>query len=204
VPTITSPVKFTGRTYIGPLILDFTDGKAVAGDAALNDGIRRYLAEQGYGIDADARPPAEAPAPPDPRDRADATQINRLRDAAVDPKPEDFLPPVNAGAENPHGPQVVAPGIHAAPGKPIHPGPVGRGGTGDEPTVVPDPDAQGANESTLAQASLVDQVPAGDAVQAAAARADQVNADQPGASAGGKKPTRRAAKTPSPAPDQSS
>jgi hypothetical protein len=43
-----------------------------------------------------------------------------LRDAAVDPKPEDFLPPTNAGQEDPHGPLVVAPEIHAAEGvKPV-------------------------------------------------------------------------------------
>jgi hypothetical protein len=31
-----------------------------------------------------------------------------IRDAAVDPRPEDFLPPTNAGQANPHGPEVVA------------------------------------------------------------------------------------------------
>jgi hypothetical protein len=31
-----------------------------------------------------------------------------LRDAAVDPKPEDFLPPTYAGQANPHGPHVVS------------------------------------------------------------------------------------------------
>ncbi|MEK8108663.1 hypothetical protein NKG94_34515 [Micromonospora sp. M12] len=51
----------------------------------------------------------------------------RLRDAAVDPREGDFLPPVNAGKANPHGPEVVAPGIHAVSGPgPIVPGPVGR------------------------------------------------------------------------------
>lgn len=35
-----------------------------------------------------------------------------LRDAAVDPRPEDLLPPINAGVPgplgDPHGPHVVA------------------------------------------------------------------------------------------------
>lgn len=29
-----------------------------------------------------------------------------LHDAAVDPRPGDFLPPINAGLEDPHGPLV--------------------------------------------------------------------------------------------------
>ncbi len=32
----------------------------------------------------------------------------KLRDAAVDPRPTDLLPPSNAGQANPHGPAVVA------------------------------------------------------------------------------------------------
>lgn len=31
-----------------------------------------------------------------------------LRDAAVDPRPGDFLVPTNAGLADPHGPRVVA------------------------------------------------------------------------------------------------
>lgn len=38
-----------------------------------------------------------------------------LRDGAVDPLPNDYLGPSNAGAEgelgNPHGPHVVSPGL---------------------------------------------------------------------------------------------
>ena len=41
-----------------------------------------------------------------------------LRDAAVDPRPSDFLAPTNAGkpgpAGNPHGPNVVSPEIGTA------------------------------------------------------------------------------------------
>lgn len=43
-----------------------------------------------------------------------------LRDAAVDPRPGDFLPPTNAGVPgplgNPHSRHVVAPEIEAAEG----------------------------------------------------------------------------------------
>jgi hypothetical protein len=31
-----------------------------------------------------------------------------IRDAAVDPRPGDYLAPVNAGKANPHGPAVVS------------------------------------------------------------------------------------------------
>jgi hypothetical protein len=31
-----------------------------------------------------------------------------IRDAAVDPRPGDHLPPVNAGVADPHGPEVVS------------------------------------------------------------------------------------------------
>lgn len=62
----------------------------------------------------------------DPRDIAEPTQVGTpLRDAAVDPRPSDFLPPTNAGEANPHGPEVVAPGLHADEHvRPIRPGEV--------------------------------------------------------------------------------
>ncbi|WP_313816352.1 hypothetical protein [Citricoccus sp.] len=52
-----------------------------------------------------------------------------LRDAAVDPRPTDFLPPTNAGLEgevgNPHGPNVISPEIHGSQGvRPVRPGDV--------------------------------------------------------------------------------
>jgi hypothetical protein len=34
----------------------------------------------------------------------------------VDPRPEDYLAPTNAGKANPHGPDVVSPEIHASEG----------------------------------------------------------------------------------------
>lgn len=52
----------------------------------------------------------------DPRDVVDEHVGTRLRDAAVDPRPGDFLAPSNAGEPgalgNPHGPSVVSPGLH--------------------------------------------------------------------------------------------
>ena len=73
-----------------------------------------------------------------------------LRDAAVDPKPWDFLPPTNAGEADPHGPLVVAPGLHGVGPKPI------RGGE----VFVGEPKKQGAAETALAEAVLVEGQPA--------------------------------------------
>lgn len=54
------------------------------------------------------------------------TTTGELRDAAVDPRPADHLPPTNAGKADPHGPEVVSPEIHASEGtRPVLPGPVG-------------------------------------------------------------------------------
>lgn len=54
----------------------------------------------------------------DPRTVTDEQIGTRLRDAAVDPRPTDFLPPTNAGVAgelgNPHGPTVVSPEIHGS------------------------------------------------------------------------------------------
>ena len=86
-------------------------------------------------------------APMDARDAAEPILVGSpLRDAAVDPKPWDFLPPTNAGEADPHGPLVVAPGIHGDGPKGIRPGDV----------LVHDTDAQAAAETALAQAVLVE------------------------------------------------
>lgn len=97
----------------------------------------------------------------DPRNIENPTLVGTpLRDAAVDPEPGDFLPPVNAGLEgeegNPHGPNVYAPGIHGEQGiRPVRPGAVAadgatqsteesqhatqwQGGTDPEPDPVPE------------------------------------------------------------------
>lgn len=63
--------------------------------------------------------------PVDSRNLTTVTHGTPLRDAAVDPKDTDFLPPVNAGTADPHGPEVYAPGIHALQDlRPVRPGPV--------------------------------------------------------------------------------
>ena len=169
---ITAPVKgFNGTTYIGPLILDFKDGVAEL-EGEIEGGIRSYLEYNGYGIGS-KRPaaPEKTPAPPDPRDHTVEQFGSELRDAAVDPQPEDFLPPINAGKPgelgNPHGPTVVAPGIHAVTPGIIVPGPVGRL---EKDVVVADTDEQQRRETTAAERvfvaeKLVPEVTAGFAEQ---------------------------------------
>ncbi|MBN8883480.1 MAG: hypothetical protein J0H73_14340 [Salana multivorans] len=56
-------------------------------------------------------------SPIDPRTIPTTSQVGtRTRDAAVTPRATDFLPPSNAGEAgelgNPHGPTVIAPGLH--------------------------------------------------------------------------------------------
>lgn len=59
----------------------------------------------------------------DPREIGQKTHGTPLRDASVNPRSTDFLPPSNAGVKgengNPHGPKVVSPGIHAL--EEVHP-----------------------------------------------------------------------------------
>lgn len=57
----------------------------------------------------------------DPETRVDVVQMGSpLRDAAVDPAAGDYLPPRNAGRPgpdgNPHGTNVVAPGLEPPTG----------------------------------------------------------------------------------------
>jgi hypothetical protein len=121
-----------------------------------------YFRKAGYGIgtkpDADAGLPADKLEPTvdgkpiDARDYATSTPFGSpLRDAAVDPKPGDYLAPTNAGKANPHGPSVVSPQIHDAVGpKPLRPGEVH----------VDDADEQERKETALVQAVLVEGQPA--------------------------------------------
>lgn len=67
--------------------------------------------------------------PLDPRDITTQQVGTKLRDAAVNPRPTDFLPPTNAGKPgqlgNPHGPTVISPEIHGSESvSTIRPGPV--------------------------------------------------------------------------------
>lgn len=122
---ITSPVSgFTGTTYLGPTRLDFVDGVADSDD--LTDGQKAYLVGAGYGIGSASVTVPEPQEVADPRDFDPVEQVGEpLRDAAVDPEPSDFLPPTNAGQANPHGPDVVSPGIHALQDvRPVKPGDV--------------------------------------------------------------------------------
>jgi hypothetical protein len=116
-----------------------------------------YFRRKGYGIGEKPAKDAGRPAdkleptldgkPVDARDYATSQPFgSELRDAAVDPRPGDFLPPTNAGKANPHGPSVVAPGIHAVGPAPLRPGEVH----------VDDTDKQAAEETALAESVLVD------------------------------------------------
>lgn len=126
--------------------VQFKDGQADTDDPA----VLSYCRSAGYEVGGETTASLDDPAPADPRAVGDGLIGTPLRDAAVDPKPEDFLPPVNAGAANPHGPDVVAPEIHASPGPtPIVPGPVHD-----------DPAAQAARESSAAELALIEQLPA--------------------------------------------
>lgn len=143
-------IKAPNSEYSGTIgDVRFVDGEAETD----NQAVINYCRTAGYEVDGSTdteNPPATRPEalPPDPREHTDEVLGTRLRDAAVDPKPGDFLPPTNAGAEgelgNPHGPHVVAPGIHASETGPIVPGPVG------------DPDTQQDRETRVAERVFVD------------------------------------------------
>jgi hypothetical protein len=104
---ITAPVK--GFTGVGVGGLSFDNGVAHTD----NEAIISYCRDAGYGI-GDKKPTAHTAGDPvpDARDYADPIPVGTpLRDAAVDPQPQDYLPPSNAGEADPHGPLVVAPEI---------------------------------------------------------------------------------------------
>lgn len=134
------------------------------GTATVDEGSPElaYFRRRGYGIGS----PVDNPVLPydkleptrdgevvDARDFDGQRNFGRpLRDAAVDPRPDDFLPPTNAGEANPHGPSVVAPEIHAS-------GPAGiRAGE----VFVDDPKRQERAETELATRVLVEGAPATD------------------------------------------
>ncbi|GII84592.1 hypothetical protein Ssi03_25820 [Sphaerisporangium siamense] len=113
-----------------------------------NPAVIAYCRGAGYEIDGHTEQREQA-EPVDSRDVEYVRLGTPLRDAAVDPRPEDFLPPSSAGEADPHGPRVVSPGAHAVPPAPIVPGPVS-----------PDPDEQQAAETEVAQRVLVEGQPA--------------------------------------------
>lgn len=138
--TIHAPVDDFAGKVAG---VTFDDGVAIVERA--NVSAVSYFRRHGYGLGAP--PVAEKPDVVDPRELGDGTVVTgtRLRDAAVDPAPGDFLPPTRAGDANPHGPEVVAPGLHAVPPGPVVPGPVS-----------PDPAVQQGLETAVADAVLVE------------------------------------------------
>lgn len=143
--TITSPIEgYTGETVFGVTRLEFKDGTAEATDVP--DGVLGYLRSHGFTVDGKT---VEVPAEPEPVDSRDIVEEQvggKLRDAAVDPHTEDFLPPVNAGEADPHGPKVVAPQIHAAKEQPVRPGKVS-----DDPKVQSEAESEHAAESLAEQ-----------------------------------------------------
>lgn len=136
---ITAPVE----GYSGSIgAVEFVDGVAHTVDEA----VIAYCRDAGYGIGSGKPDVPEAPEPPDPRELENggiAVVGTRLRDAAVDPKDSDFLPPTNAGKANPHGSEVVAPGIHAVETQVVRAG-----------AVASDAGAQSAAETKHAAALL--------------------------------------------------
>ena len=140
-----------GYNGSGPGGAVFVDGVAETDDeAALN-----YYRSAGYTVSGKVETPAESTEQPDPRDYEDEAIGTRLRDAAVDPRPEDFLAPVNAGDANPHGPEVVSPEIHASGPAGILPG----------NAFVEDAAEQEKRESDFATARLIDNAPAREAIK---------------------------------------
>ncbi|WP_263165406.1 hypothetical protein [Streptomyces sp. SCSIO ZS0520] len=111
---ITTPVP--GYSGPGPAGVMFQDGTAESDDPA----VLAYCEAAGYGIDGDP-PEREQPTVPDPREVTTQVVGSPVRDAAVDPLPSDFRPPVNAGEANPHGPEVYAPGLPGGGHQPTAP-----------------------------------------------------------------------------------
>ncbi|MEV8395597.1 MULTISPECIES: hypothetical protein [unclassified Streptomyces] len=105
---ITTPVP--GYSGQGPGNVYFSNGVAESDDPA----VLAYCRAAGYGINADP-PEPESPTVPDPREVTTIMVGAPARDAAVDPRPGDAQVPAGAGEANPHGPDVVAPGLPAAP-----------------------------------------------------------------------------------------
>lgn len=121
------------RGYTGSIAgVEFDDGTAVTEPGAVPNPGRALRAIVGYarrhGLEiVDDRLVVPEPGDverPDTRDVTETKVGTPLRDAAVDPRPADFLPPINAGQADPHGPDVVAPHVHGAADRRITPGPV--------------------------------------------------------------------------------
>lgn len=114
-------------------------------DLMANPAAARYFRRRGYGIGKPATAPKAESI--DARDYAQPVPFGSpLRDAAVNPRKSDYLPPTNAGEADPHGPEVVSPQIHGEGPKGIKGGPVH----------VHEVRKQEAEETALAEEVLVD------------------------------------------------
>lgn len=158
-----------GTLYTGTIAgIEFKDGEPVsATDAAQAkaastiSAVAAYAKRHGLTFGDDDLlyvGPALPVAAVDARDAGTRLVGTPLRDAAVDPKPSDYLPPTNAGKADPHGPDVVSPEIHGAGLAEVVPGPVD-----------PDPDDQEADETaaTVEAADVVLEQPARNGTKAA-------------------------------------
>lgn len=134
----------------GPGGVVFENGVAeVEDENALN-----YYRGAGYKVSGKVDSPVDVPEPPDPREVTEEVIGTRLRDAAVNPEPSDFLAPTNAGKGNPHGSSVISPEIHASGPAGIRPGEV----------FVEDVEKQEQREIEFATARVIEGKPFAEAV----------------------------------------
>lgn len=122
--------------------LHFIDGVGYTENPAFID----YAAKAGHAVDTVDTIPAEYVGAvlamhqhwTDERRQHWGTLVGEpLRDAAVDPDQGDYLPPVNAGTADPHGPEVVSvQALSPRSGKP----PWVDGARYEPATVLPNPD----------------------------------------------------------------
>lgn len=150
-----SRVEAPNEAFAGDVAgVTFTDGVGETDDpVALG-----YFRRKGYTVDGERTVDpyiAGAQEETDPRGVGFFGHVGGTwsKDAAVDTDPagpvsDAFMPPTNVG-ENPHGPLVVSPGLHAVPPAPILPGPVAS-----------DPGLQQEVETDVARRVLVDGEPA--------------------------------------------
>ena len=146
-------VEAPNSAYNGPGPGGATFVEGVADDVD-DPGALSYYRGAGYKVSGKTYVETERPEPPDPREVTTQVVGTELRDAAVDPQLGDFLAPINAGVDNPHGSTVVSPEIHASGPAGIRPGEV----------FVEDIAKQETRETEFAEARLVDQATAGEAV----------------------------------------
>lgn len=125
--------------------VQFTRGVGYTTDAALAERFRA----RGYDVtEGGSAPEASAPQSVEPVTLAQPKSRDAavLGSAAAGPASDAFLAPIGAGEGNdPHGPGVVSPGLHAVPPAPLVPGEVSS-----------DPATQEAKETDAARAVLVE------------------------------------------------